>query len=160
MEYCKSCKMPIIDWGMDRCYCDPEVVTLDNGPNEDENEAAKREAYLTRLVYFQRNWLAPIAKPADLKGLTVDPTQLPVSVFCTDDSNVYENDGNGWTYMDEYGFRQDVVLAKDSYAGCELHVNGKVLGKIERVSFRLPPKRPSPFPNLPKDLISIPDGNI
>lgn len=22
MEYCKNCKMPKIDWGTDRCFCD------------------------------------------------------------------------------------------------------------------------------------------
>lgn len=113
MEYCSKCKMPKLERGLDRCYCEP---TMDN-MTEDKAEALIRELIAEALAGPQRCWLAPITDPTELKNLVVDPANLPVSVYCIGDSRVYDNTGTGWTYIDDDGFKQDVVLAMSPYVG-------------------------------------------
>lgn len=110
MEYCNKCKMPKLQRGLDRCYCEPIEITTD----EEQSEILERELFAKGLEGPQRHWLAPITDPIELKDLILDPADLPVSVYCIGDSRVYDNTGTGWTYIDDDGFRQDVVLAKSS----------------------------------------------
>lgn len=103
MEYCQKCKMPKIDWGMDRCYCAPELSELD----EDPSVALDRAAYISALLNETRYWLPPILYRSELAAVDLKGALLPISIFCVEGTIVFENDGNGWTYIDEYGIRQD-----------------------------------------------------
>ena len=173
MEYCSKCKMPKLERGLDRCYCEP---TMDN-MTEDKAEALIRELIAEALAGPQRCWLAPITDPTELKNLVVDPADLPVSVYCIGDSRVYDNTGTGWTYIDDDGFKQDVVLAMSSYVGSTVLYNGKTIGNVRSVSFK---DSPLPietlqevqlmscpvteiffmFGYLPESLVKGRDGNI
>lgn len=112
MEYCTNCNMPKLERGLDRCYCEPVIYTT----TEDEDEASARRLLAETYATFQQKcWLAPIQDLAELKNLSIDPASLPVCVYCIETSRVYDNDGRGWTYIDDDGFTQNVVLVLFSY---------------------------------------------
>lgn len=136
MEYCSKCKMPKLERGLDRCYCEP---TMDN-TTEDKAEALARELVAETLAGPQRCWLTPITDPTELKDLVLDPADLPVSVYCIGDSRVYDNTGTGWTYIDDDGFKQDVVLAMNPYDSISVDLVGRLSarrnGQNDRVRTR------------------------
>jgi len=129
MEYCSKCKMPKLERGLDRCYCEPSI----DNTMEDEIATRTREQLAETIGSPFRHWLAPISDPSELKNTVIDPTSLPLSVFCTGDSRVYENTGTGWTFIDDDGFRQDLVLAISPYIGATLVMGNIRIGIIESI---------------------------
>jgi hypothetical protein len=82
--------MPKIDYGMDRCFCEPE----------EKSETAAEEEFCY--------WLAPVLFCSDIGRIDLSTEKLPVRVWCVEDSLVYGNNGRGWFYIDEFGILQDV----------------------------------------------------